>query len=234
MQNVTNYDSLVNPILNFCAAHDAKWIQRQRKLNTKTILAVLAQQVLSTNNLGAGIAQSSLSLGENDYQFTESAFSQARKKVGNQVFYDLFREKVGAFSATFPNKFLWKERRIFAIDGSKINLPLNCKDEGFQAPNAISHYPQALLTVLYQLRAKIPHGYDISKNFDERRGATQLMQYLQPRDIVVFDRGFFLSSSLGVISNLVLMLSIDYKKNLLKKLKLLDKAKTMTLLFTKM
>ncbi|WP_211709353.1 hypothetical protein, partial [Moritella viscosa] len=46
---------------------------------------------------------------------------------------------------------LWYGRRVFGVDGSKINLPRKLLDADYKAPNQDQYYPQGLFSTLYHL-----------------------------------------------------------------------------------
>ena len=68
----------------------------------------------------------------------------------------------------------WQQRhgyRIFAVDGSKLNLPRPLAQEGYRTPSSNAHYPQGLLSCLYQLRSRIPVDFDLLAHGNERLAA---------------------------------------------------------------
>ncbi|MCP4450849.1 MAG: transposase, partial [Planctomycetes bacterium] len=54
-----------------------------------------------------------------------------------------------------------------------------------------SHYPQGLVSCLYQLKSQIPHDFELASHMDERRMALAHLKALRPGDVVVYDRGYF-------------------------------------------
>src|SRR5207248_534064 len=54
-----------------------------------------------------------------------------------------------------------------------------------------AHYPQGIVSCLYQLRSRIPVDFELSPHFDERKLALGHLETLQRNDIVVYDRGYF-------------------------------------------
>lgn len=218
MKKIAISDNLVNPILSLCKAHDKKVLQRTRKLDTARFLSILSQQVISTNNLGISSAITSLKLlGSEIKNCTSSAVSQLRTKLGWTIFRELHQRSLLTFNNEFNDRFLWNGRRVFAVDGSKLTLPSTFNTKKYYSPGG--HYRQALCTVLYQLKAEVPYGLQFSRHFDERRSALTLTKYLKPRDVVVFDRGFFHFLNLFIGKNLKLILFLDSKARVLKKLK---------------
>jgi hypothetical protein len=88
-------------------------------------------------------------------------------------------------------RWLWRGHRVFAVDGSKIHLPRRLRRDGYRCPSDRSHYPQGLLSSLFQLRARLPFDLDLSCHENERRAARDHLRALRPGDVVVFDRGYY-------------------------------------------
>jgi len=86
---------------------------------------------------------------------------------------------------------LWLGHRLFAVDGSKINLPRELLDDGYSTPAKNAYYPQGLLSCLYQLKSQLPFDFDLVSHANERLCALGHLQVLQAGDIVVYDRGYF-------------------------------------------
>ena len=78
-----------------------------------------------------------------------------------------------------------------AVDGSKINLPPKLLDAGYKPGGGNGHYPQGLLSCLYDLKSKLPIDFDFVAHGDERRCAKEHLVVLRPGDVVVYDRGYF-------------------------------------------
>ena len=88
-------------------------------------------------------------------------------------------------------RWLWRGHRAFAVDGSKLNLPRPLLHNGYRTPSDSSHYPQGLLSCLYQLRARLPLDIDLSSHGNERAAALTHLPALRPGDVVVYDRGYY-------------------------------------------
>jgi hypothetical protein len=93
----------------------------------------------------------------------------------------------GQMSASYH----WHGHRLFAVDGMKINLPRPLRHADYAMPSSTSHYPQGLVSCLYQLKSQIPHDFDLSPDMSERRLAMAHLKTLEPKDVVVYDRGYF-------------------------------------------
>ena len=88
-------------------------------------------------------------------------------------------------------RWLWRGHRVFAVDRSKIHLPRRLRRDRYRCPSDRSHYPQGLLSSLFQLRARLPCDLDLSCHENERRAARDHLRALRPGDVVVFDRGYY-------------------------------------------
>ena len=66
----------------------------------------------------------------------------SRRRIHRAILEQAPRETAGQ---------LWHGYRIFAVDGSKLNLPRPLAQEGYRTPSSNAHYPQGLLSCLYQL-----------------------------------------------------------------------------------
>lgn len=181
---------------NKCSELDNKWITRKRKLNTLNILQLLMFLVWDSGQTGIKTAIMKLiTLSEDHTKFSvsASAFSQARQRIHWNIIRSLFEFSLKYYLSN-TMEALWRKRRIFAIDGTKLNLPATIKDKKYIYPSKNAHYPQGLLTTLYQLKANIPHGAQLCRHFDERRAAKHHLNSLKEGDVIVVDRGFFLQN----------------------------------------
>ncbi|TXL21496.1 hypothetical protein BMR06_00165, partial [Methylococcaceae bacterium HT5] len=85
----------------------------------------------------------------------------------------------------------WLNHRLFAVDGSKLNLPRELIDHHYRTPSKDAYYPQGLLSCLYQLKSKIPYDFDLVNHGNERQCALAHLKTLTTGDVVVYDRGYF-------------------------------------------
>ena len=72
-----------------------------------------------------------------------------------------------------------------------MNLPRPLVRAGYRTPGDKAHYPQGLLSCLYQLRARLPVDFDLHAHGDERRAALAHLAALAPGDVIVYDRGYY-------------------------------------------
>ena len=111
---------------------------------------------------------------------------KARDKLDPQAFRDVHTAVLESFEATATR---WNG--VFAVDGSKFNLPKTLQPDGFKRPSPNAAYPQGLVSCLYRLQDKIPYDVELAPGGDERALARHHSRLLQPEDIVVYDRGYF-------------------------------------------
>ncbi len=116
--------------------------------------------------------------------------SNARRKLDETIFKTLNADIIHTYEPTLTAD-RWKQHRVFAVDGTKMNVPRQLRAEGYRTPCENAHYPQGLVSCLYQLKANIPYDFDLASHGDERRMALSHLQALRPDDAVVYDRGYF-------------------------------------------
>ena len=83
----------------------------------------------------------------------------------------------------------WQGRRVFAVDGSSLNLPRGPVHEDWRTPVDGAHYPQGLVSCLYRLQARLPVDFDLHAHGNERAAALAHLNVLSANDVVVYDRG---------------------------------------------
>ena len=119
-----------------------------------------------------------------------SSFCAARQKLDAEVF-KCANQQILAVYAGDASRYRWLGHRLFAVDGSKINLPRELRAFGYQTPCEMAHYPQGLLSCLYQLKSQLPFDFDLVAHANERWCALRHLERLENNDVVVYDRGYF-------------------------------------------
>ena len=112
--------------------------------------------------------------------------SAARAKVDEAIFKNLHAEILKRAESS-----QWKGHRVFAVDGSKINLPRPLLRAGYPLPQERAHYPQGLLSCLYELAPKLPIDFDLHAHGDERAAALAHLPAMAAGNVVVYDRGYY-------------------------------------------
>lgn len=180
------------------AEYDRKWRVRQRVIDTLLLMLLIFRLVLSKNKQSYGTTiddlwdhgrRLNLSLPQKG-SIAPSSFCAARQKLDETVF-KCVNQKILAAYAGDAAASLWRGHRLFAVDGSKINLPRELLAYGYSTPAINAHYPQGLLSCLYQLKSQLPFDFDLVSHANERLCAVRHLDVLQTGDIVVYDRGYF-------------------------------------------
>jgi hypothetical protein len=174
------------------ADYDRKWRLRRRVIDTLMLLLLIFRLVTSKNRQSYGTTiddlwdhcqRLSLTLPQKN-SITPSSFCVARQKLDETVFKSANQKILAAYAAD-ASGYLWLGHRLFAIDGSKINLPRELLASGYSTPAANAHYPQGLLSCLYQMKSQLPFDFDLAAHSNERLSALEHLNVLQAGDIVV-------------------------------------------------
>ena len=119
-----------------------------------------------------------------------SAMSNARGKLDETIFKALNTNIIHTYEPSLTAA-RWQHHRVFAVDGTKMNVPRQLRAEGYRTPSKNAHYPQGLVSCLYQLKTNIPYDFDLASHGDERKMALSHLSILRSDDVVVYDRGYF-------------------------------------------
>lgn len=177
---------------------DQKWQKRRRIIGTLLIVLFIFRLVFSKNKQGYGVTiaelwdhchKMNIPLPQST-PVAASAFCMARTKLDESIFKQINTEIICTYE-THTEDHLWKTHRIFAVDGSKINVPRQLLAQGYTTPSRNAYYPQGLVSCLYQLKSKVPVDFDLVSHKDERRLALNHLSALKKDDVVVYDRGYF-------------------------------------------
>ncbi len=177
---------------------DAQWRQRRRVIDTLLLMLFIFRLVFSKNQQGYGTTIIELWAQcrcmnvplPQAKPVAASAFCNARKKLDAAIFKTLNCRVIAAYEPTTTSCH-WLGRRLFAVDGTKINLPRPLRHADYAMPSDKAHYPQGLVSCLYQLKSQIPYDFELSSHLNERRMALAHLKTLRPGDVVVYDRGYY-------------------------------------------
>ena len=145
-----------------------------------------------------------IDLGALDFpDVSKQAVSRARQGIRPSLFQELFNVSVDLFSRnTIPGK-LWRgKERVFAVDGSKIQVPNSSSNfskfgEMFSKLNPEKRWSMALASVIYDVTNDyICHGLLRPFLSSERSAAIDHCEALETTGILkgsvlVFDRGYY-------------------------------------------
>jgi hypothetical protein len=128
-----------------------------------------------------------------------SALSKARQKVPWEVFQSTLHEAVDLAYELWPDdpQYTWHGLSVYAIDGSKFTLPATeamrkafDPESGLEHPGK-GHYPQCLVSTLYDVFRRLPVARTIvSIHGSERQEALALQASVPQKSVLLFDRGY--------------------------------------------
>ncbi len=192
------WQKIITVIANIAEKYDNEWQTRRRVISTLLIILFIFRLVFSKNkqSYGSTIAE----LWEYCHKLNiylpqkkpvvPAAFCKARMKMDEVIFKKLNTEIIRIYESDREDH-RWQGHRLFAVDGSKINLPKELEKYSFKKPFAGAHYPHGLVSCLYQLKSEIPYDFELASHLDERTLALNHLHMLKKDDIVVYDRGYF-------------------------------------------
>ena len=141
-----------------CQEFDSQWQLRKRVLNTQFLVLFIFKLVMSKNKQGYNSVIGELWDSANSPDdlpqknpVAASSICEARQKMSEIIFEKINRAVLTHWNQTnIPST--WHGRRIFAVDGSKLNLPHELMHAGYKIQNADRRYcPTGLLSTLYHL-----------------------------------------------------------------------------------
>jgi len=120
-----------------------------------------------------------------------AAFCKARQKIAPELLRALLRQAAEIFDARFGADHRWFGRRVFAVDGSKVNVQRGAElAHAFGLPPG-GFCPQVLVSTLFDLVTKMPHDVSVAPcGTNERLGLLNVLDRLDPGDVLVLDRGY--------------------------------------------
>jgi len=194
-QNLLSINKIISEI---SSKYDKLWMKRNRSIDSKFLISFIFQ-IISNKNKGYGI--SLLDLWDN-YElqnikppqkkvFAASSVCEARQKFPEEIFIELNQRLLLEFESQEKLSLLLEKHRVFAVDGSRLNLPRDLINEGYKVCNKQSYYPQGLLSCIYNIDKHIAYDFCLSKKMDERMCALGHLEALTEGDVVLFDRGYF-------------------------------------------
>lgn len=182
-----------------CTSMDQVWQKRKRILDSKFLVTFILKMILSKNKQGYGSNLNTLwdSCEVKGISLPKlaavaaSSVCEARQKLPEIVFKSLNNELIELWHQ-HRNMQTWNGHKVFAIDGSKLNMPTGLLKYGFKISERRGrHYPNGMMSCLYNLHEKIVYDFELVPHNDERSCAIEHFKKLNPNDLVIFDRGYF-------------------------------------------
>lgn len=196
---IDHWSNIKIVIDSICSEYDTKWQRRSRVLNSKLIVLMIFKIILSARRQGLAINLTEFWEGCDDKNIvlpqsqsvSASSFCEARQKLSEEIFKDLNRAFLKNLDKTRPHP-LWKGHHLYATDGSRVNIPRELTKAGFKIYDETRrHYPQGLLSCLYDVLNKTVYDFDFVSHMNERHCALEHLKILKPNDVLLFDRGYF-------------------------------------------
>jgi len=187
-------------VSNVAYKYDQQWRQRRRVIDTTLLILLIFRLVFSKNRQGYRTTIDELWLQcremgidlPQEPPIAASSFSAARSKLDAEVFREINDHILRQYNPRYSDQYKWKGYDVFAVDGSKINLPAETIKNGFEIYQTGAHYPVGLVSCLYQVRSLLPYDFDLVSHNDERKCAiTHLKKLHAGKDLVIYDRGYF-------------------------------------------
>lgn len=189
------WSPLQTKIEKICLDFDKIWQTRKRIITTQFLVTFILKLVLSKNSQGYKILLNELwetaEFSELQQQpVSASSLCEARQKMPETIF-TLINQKVLLMREESHPLPLWRNHRVFGVDGSKINVPHELIDAGYKAPNKQQYYPQGLMSTLYHLGSGLIYDGILTPDKGERICLLLHMERLLSGDLLVLDRGYF-------------------------------------------
>lgn len=207
-----NYDDLITLILAQLREHvnsdqfleqfrRPKTFVRHRKLTLKQTVAYLLYSRKRSMDLDLSAIQRQIP----DIEFPDvsrQAVSKARKGILPDLFKELFDEQVETVYKYVPCSKTWFGYRVFAVDGSTLEIPLSADTAAeFGAVTSSNNHDvfwvEGLLSTIYDVFLDlIVDGQIYAKGIGEREPAREHWTRLKELDLVenallIFDRGYY-------------------------------------------
>jgi len=137
-----------------------------------------------------------------DEPVSASAFCQARSKLSDELLRNVLHGAAAKMDEAFRSASRWNGRRVFAVDGCKVNLQRSDElDARFGRPEG-GHVPQATVSALVNVMTQVPCDVVIDRyGASEREMLVGHLDVLQPGDVLVLDRGYPSHEVLRILLN---------------------------------
>ena len=192
------WSQLGNTVSEVALEFDVKWRQRRNLIDTLLVMLFIFRLLFTKKRTGyanalAELWQQCRLLGivlPQSEPVSAAAMGRARNKV-NETVFKLLHQRVLVRYSTTEFELRWRGRRLYATDGSKLNLPGRLLRYGYRKPNEKASYSQGLVSCLYQLQTRIPIDFELVPHYDKGKTALTHLRVLQPTDVVAYDRGYY-------------------------------------------
>ena len=121
----------------------------------------------------------------------KSSIHEARQKAGWGFFRRLLLYCSEEVEKAFGGSHLYKGHKVYAIDGTRLNLPRELKKIKYKGTHKGCFYPQGLLVSLYRLKLNIPVSFELRRKAAETKAVPFLIRQVDPGSVVAYDRLYF-------------------------------------------
>lgn len=197
------WEKIQYEIAQICKRIDTNELKQSRQVNALTMILAIYRIVFANNFRSYDSVLCDLIDNANSHgiklsfgkKLLPTTFCEARKRFRADTFKEINSRVIGIYEKHIDSRqdYLWKGRRIFAVDGSKVNLPRETmiEDKGnYRLPCKHAFYPQGLLSCIYRLKVKVAYDVTFSNTMDEQSEAIKHLKALKSGDLVVYDRGY--------------------------------------------
>lgn len=122
---------------------------------------------------------------------SRSSIHEARHKIGWGIWRRLLVQISARIEELYGEQRLYKGHRVYAIDGSKLNLPRELRKCKYRGSHKKCFYPQGMLVTLYRLKLGIPVYFELSRKSSEHHSVPRHLDKVISNSIVVYDRLYF-------------------------------------------
>lgn len=179
---------------------------RKRNLPIDKLIALILSLATSGSNQGVDAKIGSFfknarrsNLWPDASAVHRSSVTKARAKLDWRIFNEIFSDAVCLAYRLWPkqNRYLWHGMSVFAIDGSKFDLPATEQIRaGFDPKSGLQHqgkghYPQCLVSTVYDVLRRLPIARSVvSCHGSEREQMIKLAPCLPDHSLCLFDQGY--------------------------------------------
>ena len=137
-----------------------------------------------------------MDLGSPQERVTVSSLCSARYKISWSFYRRLLHITSNLVIDQLGSRYLWNNRPIYSIDGTKLNLPRSLKRLKYKGTHKGCFYPQGMLTSLVLLKANIPCNFVFARKTSELASVGEHLKHVRKRGIVTYDRLYFTKNTL--------------------------------------
>ena len=203
------FSALIPLLLPDHSDHDPQHFTRERKLPLPKLISFVLSLAASGAEQGMAMLFEQFAANACDQGawpradvVHASALTKARAKLSWSVFDTLLKQSAALAQTLFPTAtcYQWKKMNVYAIDGSKYQLPASAAirthfdpDSGLHPDNpGRGHYPMALVSTAYDVFRQLPVARTVVSiaDADERVQAQALLPQLPPGGVLIFDQGY--------------------------------------------